>query len=96
MESPEVKKLDFGSFFFIVIQLLGFLSWNLETVTGNSPIDEDWRNAFGILVCAEICNCDGAGTGICDGAPSTCSSFGSIKILGTFWGIVRIGIRAFS
>ena len=36
-------------------------------------MDEDWRNAFGILMCAEIC--DGAGVGICDGVPSTCSSF---------------------
>ena len=35
-------------------------------------MDEDWRNAFGILMCTEIC--DGAGAGICDGAPSTCSS----------------------
>ena len=33
---------------------------------------EDWRNAFGILMCPEIC--DGAGTGICDGASLTCSS----------------------
>ena len=46
---------------------------NLEIVTGNSPIDEDRKNTFGILICAEIC--DGAGAGICDGAPSTCSSF---------------------
>ena len=36
-------------------------------------MDEDWWNAFGILMCREIC--DGAGMGICDGAPSTCSSF---------------------
>ena len=35
-------------------------------------MDEDWRNAFGILMCRYIC--DGAGTGICDGVPSTCSS----------------------
>ena len=35
-------------------------------------MDEDWRNAFGILMCTEIC--DGAGAGICDGSPSTCSS----------------------
>ena len=35
--------------FFIVTQfLLGFLSKNLETVTGNSPMDEDWRNTFEI------------------------------------------------
>ena len=32
-------------------------------------MDEDWRNAFGILMC------DGAGAGICDGLPLTCSSF---------------------
>ena len=68
------KKVGFlGPFFLTVTQLLGFLSYNLETVTGNSPIDEDWRNAFGILMCMEIC--DGAGAGICDGAPSTYSSF---------------------
>ena len=36
-------------------------------------MNEDWRNAVGILMCTQIC--DGAGTGICDGAPSTCSSF---------------------
>ena len=35
-------------------------------------MDEDWRNAFGILMCREIC--DGTGPGICDGMPSTCSS----------------------
>ena len=29
-------------------------------------------NAFGVLMCAEIC--DGASTGICDGVPLTCSS----------------------
>ena len=32
-------------------------------------MDEDWKNAFGILICTEIC--DGAGAGICDGTPST-------------------------
>ena len=36
-------------------------------------MDEDWRSAFGILVCMEIR--DGAGAGICDCVPSTCSSF---------------------
>ena len=36
-------------------------------------MDEDWRNAFGILMCMEIC--DGAGTGICDGTPSTALVF---------------------
>ena len=35
-------------------------------------MDEDWKNAFGILMCMEIY--DGAGAGICDGMPSTCSS----------------------
>ena len=35
-------------------------------------MDEDWREAFGILMCMGIC--DGAGAGICDGAPLTCSS----------------------
>ena len=30
-------------------------------------MDEDWRNAFGISMCAEIC--DDAGMGICNGAP---------------------------
>ena len=35
-------------------------------------MDEDWRNAFGILLWAEIYN--GAGAGICDGAPLTCCS----------------------
>ena len=68
------KSRTLGPFFLMVTQLLlGFFSWNLETVTGNSPMDEDWRNAFGILICTEIC--DGAGTGICDGALSTYSSF---------------------
>ena len=31
-------------------------------------MDEDWRNAFGILMCMEIY--DGTGAGICDGVPS--------------------------
>ena len=35
-------------------------------------MDEDWKNAFGILMCAGIC--DGAGARICDDAPSTCSN----------------------
>ena len=38
-------------------------------------MNDDWKNAFGILMpmmCRELC--DGAGAGICDGAPSTCSS----------------------
>ena len=37
-------------------------------------MDEDLQNAFRILMCAEICDGAGAGAGICDGAPSTCSS----------------------
>ena len=40
-------------------------------------MDEDWRNAFAILMCAEICDYAGAGAGIRDGAPSTFSSFGN-------------------
>ena len=36
-------------------------------------MNEDWRNTFGILMCTEIC--DGAGLGLCDGSPSTCSSY---------------------
>ena len=36
-------------------------------------MDEDWRNTFGILMCAKICA--GTGVGMCDGKPSTCSSF---------------------
>ena len=35
-------------------------------------MDEDWRNAFGISMCTEIC--DGPVAGICDGSPSTSSS----------------------
>ena len=35
-------------------------------------MDEDWKNALKFLMCTEIC--DGTGAGICDGAPSTCSS----------------------
>ena len=42
-------------------------------------MDEDWRNAFGILMCTEIC--DGAGAGICYGAPSTCSSISSVNVI---------------
>ena len=38
-------------------------------------MDEGWRNAFGILMCMEIWDGNGTGTGICDGAPSTCSSY---------------------
>ena len=42
-------------------------------------MNEDWRNAFGILMCREIC--DDAGAGIYDGVPSTCSSSKSIRSL---------------
>ena len=42
-------------------------------------MDEDWRNEFGILMCAEIY--DGAGAGICDGAPSICFSFVCVGVL---------------
>ena len=35
-------------------------------------MNEDWRNAFGILMCREIF--DGAGAGIRDGTPSVCSN----------------------
>ena len=35
-------------------------------------MNENWRNAFGSLMCREIC--DGTGAGRCDGSPSTCSS----------------------
>ena len=43
-------------------------------------MDEDWRNAFGILMCVEIC--DGAGMGIYYGVPSTCSStsYGTLNL----------------
>ena len=41
-------------------------------------MDEDWRNTFGILMCREICN--GSGARICDGAPSTCSSFVYVEL----------------
>ena len=36
-------------------------------------MDEDWRNAFGILMCAGIC--DGTGAGIYDGMALTCCSY---------------------
>ena len=36
-------------------------------------MDEDSRSTFRILMCAEICN--GAGAGICNGAPLTCTSY---------------------
>ena len=40
---------------------------------------EDWRKAFGILMCREIC--DGAGAGICDGTLLTCSSLSHIEVM---------------
>ena len=43
-------------------------------------MDENWRNTFGILMCLEIC--DGTGTRICDGAPSTCSGFAMRWLIG--------------
>ena len=36
-------------------------------------MDKDWRKAFGISMCAEIRA--GTGAGLCDGVPSTSSSF---------------------
>ena len=41
-------------------------------------MNEDWRNAFVILMCREIC--DGTGAGICNGMPSTCSSLICVAI----------------
>ena len=61
------QNIGFWALFFLLLP-----NSKLETVTGNSPMNEAWRNAFGILMCWEIC--DGAGAGTCDGAPSTCSS----------------------
>ena len=48
--SPEVKNRILDPFFLLSHILLGLLSQNLETVTGNSPVDEDWRNIFRILM----------------------------------------------
>ena len=39
--SPEVKNRILDPFFIVTQFLLGLLSQNLETVTGNSPVDED-------------------------------------------------------
>ena len=36
-------------------------------------MDEDWWNAFEMFMFAGIS--DGTAAGICDGAPSTCSSY---------------------
>ena len=56
------QKVRFWVLFFIVIQLLlGFLSYNLETVTGNNRIDEDWRNTYGILMLALGARPEGCG-----------------------------------
>ena len=66
------QKVEFWVLFFYCHPSLRLFSKNLETITGNNPMNEDWRNAFGILMCREIC--DSAGAGISDGAPSTCSS----------------------
>ena len=40
-------------------------------------MDEDWRNAFGILMYPEIC--DGAGVGIGNDTPLTCSSYVNVS-----------------
>ena len=65
--SPSLNALGWPLDFTTSLRLFQLEPWNC-----NSPMDEDWRNAFGILMCTEIC--DGAGAGICDSAPSTCSS----------------------
>ena len=36
-------------------------------------MDENWRKAFGIFMCREIC--DGTGVGKCDVTPSTCPNY---------------------
>ena len=41
-------------------------------------MDENWRKAFGTSIYSEIC--DGAGVGICNGMPSTCSSLGFMYV----------------
>ena len=84
------QKVGFLGLFFggdcHTIPLKLFELWkNLETVTDNGPMDEDCRNAFGILMSTEIC--DGAGMVICDSMPSTFPMFLSLKTLccGTHW-----------
>ena len=64
-------------------------------------MDGDWSNAFGILMCREICN--GAGAGIFDGAPSTRSNvilflcvFSNISFAITSLGKERANLSAFS
>ena len=42
-------------------------------------MDEDWRNAFGSLIC------DGAGVGICNGAPWTSSSLMIVYLVNVFY-----------
>ena len=54
-------------------------------------MDEDWRNTFGILMCAQIC--DGAGVGIYDDAPSTCSSIKNIFVLKNKYGMFFLTIH---
>ena len=51
-------------------------------------MDEGWRNEFGILMCMEIC--DGAGAGICDGAPSTFSSVTFVMLICQYLHIHKI------
>ena len=57
-------------------------------------MDEDWRNAFGIMTCTKIC--DGDGAGICDDTSLTCSSFVCVEVLrpsqpcGVMWGTVSL------
>ena len=54
-------------------------------------MDEDWRNAFGNLMCTKICN--GAGAGICNGAPSTCTRFVySRSFLSLFFPINKVSL----
>ena len=43
-------------------------------------MDEDWRNASGILMCMEICDVTGAG--ICDGVPLNYSDIRILLICG--------------
>ena len=50
-------------------------------VTGNNLMEEDWRNAFRILMCAEIC----------DGASSTCSSL-FLMLMNDNWPLFSLGV----
>ena len=82
------------SLFFIVTTLPRLFA--LEIAKGNSAMDEDWRNAFGISVrrlgawpgprprgpksiLYKHSHLVYQSAGICDGVPSTCSSFICIK-----------------